>query len=175
MLGLAVVPSLILIGGMIVMPESPRYLFKIAFADARARRNWRASTTIPRRSSVEEQSILESLQTKRAGFEAFAQPGLRLALFIGVSLAVLQQITGINTVIYYGPQIFQMAGIASASASILAQTVVGTVNCLMTLVAIFFVDRIGRKPLLYAGLAGMFVALAALAISFSQPQSIRRR
>ncbi|MBV8150760.1 MAG: MFS transporter, partial [Candidatus Eremiobacteraeota bacterium] len=101
--------------------------------------------------------------------EAFADPTIRFALFIGISLAVLQQITGINTVIYYGPQIFQMAGIASASASILAQTLVGTVNCLMTLVAVFFVDRIGRKPLLYAGLAGMFLALGTMAVSFAQP------
>lgn len=168
MLGLAVVPSLVLIGGMIAMPESPRFLFKIALAE-RARAELARIYDNPKETALEEQSILESLQTKRAGFEAFAQPGVRLALFIGVSLAVLQQITGINTVIYYGPQIFQMAGIASASASILAQTIVGTVNCLMTLVAIFFVDRIGRKPLLYAGLAGMFVGLAALAISFSRP------
>ena len=62
-----------------------------------------------------------------------------------------------------------MAGISSASASIFAQSLVGTVNCLLTLVAIFFVDRIGRKPLLYAGLGGMFVALAALAIAFASP------
>ena len=101
------------------------------------------------------------------------EPSIRLALFIGISLAVLQQITGINTVIYYGPQIFQMAGFTSDSASILAQTLVGAVNCGMTLVAIFFVDRIGRKPLLYIGLTGMFVALAALATAFAQVKAHR--
>ena len=168
MLGLAVVPSLVLIGGMLVMPESPRYLFKIGIS-GRARAELSRIYDDPAASKLEEESILESLRVKSAGFEAFAQPAIRRALFIGVSLAVLQQITGINTVIYYGPQIFQMAGIASASASILAQTLVGTVNCLMTLVAIFFVDRIGRKPLLYAGLAGMFAALAALAFAFAHP------
>ena len=82
---------------------------------------------------------------------------------------MLQQITGINTVIYYGPQIFQMAGLASNEASILATALVGGVNVLLTLVAIFFVDRIGRKPLLYAGCAGMFLALSALAFAFAQP------
>ncbi len=117
----------------------------------------------------EEQSILESLRTKSVGFEAFRDPTIRLALVIGITLAVLQQITGINTVIYYGPQIFQMAGITSASASILAQTLVGIVNCGMTLIAIFFVDRVGRKPLLFLGLTGMFLALAVLAYSFAQP------
>jgi MFS transporter, SP family, galactose:H+ symporter len=168
MLGLAVVPSLVLIGGMLGMPESPRYLFKIALGE-RARAELQRIYEDAVAAEREEQSILESLQTKSSGFEAFRQPGIRLALFIGISLAVLQQITGINTVIYYGPQIFQMAGIASASASIFAQSLVGAVNCGMTLIAIFFVDRVGRKPLLYAGLTGMFLALAALAFSFARP------
>lgn len=168
MLGLGVVPSLVLIGGMLAMPESPRYLFKIGLT-AKARDELQRIYDDPASSEREEQSILDALTTKSAGLEAFRQPSIRLALFIGVSLAVLQQITGINTVIYYGPQIFEMAGIASASTSILAQTLVGAVNCGMTLVAIFFVDRIGRKPLLYAGLTGMFLALATLAFAFSRP------
>jgi MFS family permease len=62
-----------------------------------------------------------------------------------------------------------MAGVGSASSSILAQTLVGTVNCVMTLVAIAYVDRIGRKPLLYIGLTGMFLALSALSTAFAQP------
>jgi SP family galactose:H+ symporter-like MFS transporter len=168
MLGCAVVPSVILIVGMIVMPESPRYLFKIGH-DSRARDELVRIAENPSDSVAEERSIVESLKVTSAGFSAFKSPVFRLALFVGVALAVLQQVTGINTVIYYGPQIFQMAGVSSASASILAQALVGTVNVLMTLVAIFLVDRIGRKPLLYLGLAGMFVALAALAIAFSQP------
>jgi sugar porter (SP) family MFS transporter len=168
MLGLAFLPSLVLVGGMIVMPESPRFLFKIGDA-SRARAELDRIYDDPAASASEELSIAESLRAKRAGIEAFAQPSLRLALSIGIALAVLQQITGINTVIYYGPQIFEMAGISSASASILAQTLVGAVNCAMTLVAIFFVDRIGRKPLLYAGLTGMFLALATMAFAFSKP------
>ncbi len=149
------------------MPESPRYLFKIGNA-ARARDELARIYDDGSESGREEQSIVESLSTKSAGWEALREPSIRLALFIGISLAVLQQVTGINTVIYYGPQIFEMAGFTSDSASILAQTLVGAVNCGMTLVAIFFVDRIGRKPLLYIGLAGMFVALAALATAFTR-------
>ncbi len=168
MLALAVVPSLVLIGGMLAMPESPRYLFKFAL-EARARDVLHLIYADADASEREEQSILASLRIKSAGFEAFKRPAIGLALFIGISLAVLQQVTGINAVIYYGPQIFQMAGVASASASIFAQTLVGAVNCAMTLVAIFFVDRVGRKPLLYAGLTGMFAALAALAFSFARP------
>jgi sugar porter (SP) family MFS transporter len=168
MLGLGLVPSLVLIGGMIAMPESPRYLFKVGSSE-RARSELQRIYNDTAASISEEQSILDSLRTKSTGLEAFRQPAMRLVLFIGITLAVLQQITGINTVIYYGPQIFEMAGIASASRSILAQTIVGTVNCLMTLVAIFFVDRVGRKPLLYTGLSGMFVGLGALAFAFSRP------
>jgi sugar porter (SP) family MFS transporter len=168
MLGFAVVPSLILIVGMIFMPESPRYLFKLGH-DSRARDVLQRIADGPQDSIEEERSIRASLKLKSGGFAAFKDPALRLALFIGVSLALLQQVTGINTVIYYGPQIFQMAGIASDTASILAQTLVGTVNVLLTLVAIFFVDRLGRKPLLYIGLTGMFFALATLGIAFAQP------
>ena len=167
MLGIAVVPSLVLVVGMIAMPESPRYLFKIG-RDERAREELGRIVENAAEVAEEESSIRESLKAASAGPEALRTPQVRVALFIGISLAVLQQVTGINTVIYYGPQIFQMAGISSNSASILAETLVGTVNCLMTLIAIFFVDRVGRKPLLYAGLTGMFVALAALAYAFSQ-------
>jgi SP family galactose:H+ symporter-like MFS transporter len=169
MLGLAIVPSFILMAGMTVMPESPRYLFKVALVQ-RARfvlAHIYGGAAIA--AVQEELSIVESLRAKGMGFEGFGRPAIRWALFVGIGLAVLQQITGINTVIYYGPQIFQMAGIGSAETSILAQSLVGLVNCGMTLIAIFFVDRLGRKPLLYAGLAGMFVALAALALSFAHP------
>ena len=167
MLGLGVVPGLVLIAGMIVLPESPRYLFKIGLID-KARDELRRIAGNDE-IAQEERAIAASLQIKSAGFAAFAQPAVRNALILGFSLAVLQQVTGINTVIYYGPRIFQLAGIASNEASILAQTLIGTVNVLLTLVAIFFVDRIGRKPLLYAGISGMFVALAALAYAFAQP------
>jgi MFS transporter, SP family, galactose:H+ symporter len=167
MLGLAVIPSFVLMAGMLGMPESPRYLFKIG-RESKARdelvRIYESAVEVQN----EEDSILASLRVRSAGWKGLLRPAVRPALFVGITLAVLQQITGINTVIYYGPQIFQMAGVASASVSILAQSIVGTVNCLMTLVAIFFVDRIGRKPLLYAGLAGMFVALSAMALAFSQ-------
>jgi sugar porter (SP) family MFS transporter len=166
MLGFAVVPSLILIGGMLFMPESPRYLFKIG-RDRSAREELGRIADTPALAGEEERLIADSLKTTGGGLAALFGPSVRFALFVGVALAVLQQITGINAVIYYGPQIFQMAGVASASASILAQALVGTVNVVLTLVAIFFVDRLGRKPLLYAGLAGMTLALTALGLAFS--------
>ncbi len=167
MLGLALVPALVLVAGMIPLPESPRFLFKVGKADA-------ARSELARIASAdevpgEERAIVESLRVHTAGFEVFATPVVRRALFIGIGLAVLQQVTGVNTVIYYGPQIFQMAGIASNEASILATALVGAVNVVLTFVAVVFVDGIGRKPLLYAGCFGMFIALSTLAFAFTQP------
>ncbi|HUN30135.1 MAG TPA: sugar porter family MFS transporter [Alphaproteobacteria bacterium] len=167
MLGLALVPSLVLVVGMLPLPESPRYLFKIGAIEA-AREELRR---IAGRDeiAVEETAIIDSLKVHGSGFAALATPAVRYALVLGIALAMLQQLTGINTVIYYGPHIFQLAGIASNEASILATALVGVVNVLLTLVAIFFVDRLGRKPLLYAGCAGMFIALSALSFAFAQP------
>ncbi|MGH7736670.1 MAG: sugar porter family MFS transporter [Candidatus Tyrphobacter sp.] len=167
MLGYGVVPAIVLVAGMVFMPESPRFLFKIGRegpARAELQRIYASSAA----EDAEERSIRAALAVKSEGLRAFRAPSLRFALFLGVALAVLQQVTGINTVIYYGPQIFQMAGVGSATHSILAESLVGGVNCVLTLVAIFWVDRIGRKPLLYVGVAGMFVALAILAFAFRQ-------
>ena len=92
-------------------------------------------------------------------------PGLRPALLVGVGLAVFQQVTGINTIIYYAPQIFQKAGLDSATTALAATIGIGVINVLSTLIAIWLVDRVGRKPLLLAGLAGMTVSLAALGVA----------
>jgi MFS family permease len=89
-----------------------------------------------------------------------------LFLFYIFALTVLQQVTGINTIIYYGPQIFELAGIASHANSIFATLLVAVVNVIATVVGIVLVDRLGRKPLLYAGVGGMTVALFALVIAF---------
>ena len=76
---------------------------------------------------------------------------IKPAFLIGTGLAVFQQITGINTVIYYAPTIFQFAGFQSASVAILATAGVGAVNVLVTIVAMHLLDRVGRKPLLMIG------------------------
>jgi MFS family permease len=90
----------------------------------------------------------------------------RLPLIVGVGLAIFQQVTGINTVIYFAPQIFQASGLSSASAAILATAGIGLVNVVMTGVAIWLVDRVGRRALLLCGLAGMGLSLCLLAAGF---------
>jgi sugar porter (SP) family MFS transporter len=93
--------------------------------------------------------------------EVFA-PEFRPALVIGIGLPIFQQITGINTIIYYAPTIFQLAGFSSAAQSILATAGVGVVNVIMTIVSLRLLDRIGRRPLLLTGIAGMTLSLITL-------------
>jgi SP family galactose:H+ symporter-like MFS transporter len=90
-------------------------------------------------------------------------------MIVGVLLAIFQQVTGINTVIYYAPTIFEFAGFHSSAAAIFATFVVGFVNVGFTIVAIFLLDRIGRRKLLLIGLAGMSGTLIMLGIVFFLP------
>jgi MFS family permease len=85
---------------------------------------------------------------------------------VGIGLAIFQQVTGINTVIYYAPLIIQSAGISSASGAILTTAGIGVVNVLMTIVAMWLIDRMGRRPLLLVGIAGMVVTLGLLGLAF---------
>ena len=91
-------------------------------------------------------------------------------MIVGIGLAVAQQITGINTVIYYAPTIFKFAGFSSSSVAILASVGVGIVNVIFTVVAMQLLDRVGRRPLLLVSLAGMALSLIVLGLAFSLPQ-----
>jgi MFS family permease len=87
---------------------------------------------------------------------------------VGIGLAIFQQITGINTIIYYSPEILRMAGYSSAQAAIVAAGIIGVVNVLITIVSIFLVDRLGRRFLLLFGTAGMAVALTLVGLAFQR-------
>ncbi len=101
------------------------------------------------------------------------QPRWRRPLKIGLGLAVLQQITGINAIIYYSDNIFAAAGFTTPAAQTAATTwAIGAVNVLATFIAIAFIDRLGRRPLLIAGLIGMGLSLAAVGLSFEQSGKI---
>jgi SP family galactose:H+ symporter-like MFS transporter len=103
---------------------------------------------------------------KSASWRDLLQPAVKAALLVGLGLAVLQQITGINTVIYYAPTIIQQAGIDSASSAILASLGVGVINVIMTVVALRLLDRVGRRTLLFIGVSGMSFSLFLLGFSF---------
>ncbi len=87
-------------------------------------------------------------------------------LFLGIVLSAFQQITGINTVIYYAPEILHLAGFASSTSALLATVGIGIVNVIVTIVAVWILDKTGRKPLLLIGIVGMVVCLSVLGVSF---------
>ncbi len=166
MFGVAVVPTLFFLIVSLTVPESPRWLF------AHARPKDAEAVLRSYTDDVGAQQFLadieEGLRTPlEQSWSALWSPAVRGALFIAVGLTVLQQVTGINTIIYYGPQIFELAGSASHASAIFATLLVAVVNVLATVVGIALVDRIGRKPLLYAGVSGMTVALFALSFAFN--------
>jgi MFS transporter, SP family, galactose:H+ symporter len=114
----------------------------------------------------ELEDIEASAHTRSGGWAELLSPTLRIALVVGIGLAIFQQVTGINTVIYYAPTVIQLAGIPSASGAILATTGIGVVNVVMTVVAMLLLDRVGRRPLLLGGIAVMAASLFVLGLAF---------
>ncbi len=166
MLGLGVVPGLALAVGMLRMPKSPRWLVMTGQDfDARATLE-KIRAGGPHAVDVEIEEIEEEVGQEPGRWSELKEPLMRAALTVGVGLAILQQVTGINTVIYYAPQIVQFTGIDSASAAILATVGVGIVNVGMTLVAVRMLDRAGRRTLLLGGVAVMAISLFTLGLAF---------
>jgi SP family galactose:H+ symporter-like MFS transporter len=165
MLGLGAIPGLLLAVAMIFMPESPRWLVRQGQrADARAVLAQIDPHTDP---NVALAQLERDLAREGQGTWAeLLQPSLRPALLVGVALAVFQQVTGINAVIYYAPQIFQSAGFSSDMVALAATMGIGLVNVLATFIAIWLVDIAGRKPLLIAGVLGMIAMLSVLSLAF---------
>ena len=169
MLGLAVVPGAILGLGMIRMPESPRWLAEHDQAGLACEvlRRIRGGKNIDSEWREIQQTLAET--EERGRFSDLFGPSMRAALVIGIGLAIFQQVTGINTVIYYAPLIVQSAGISTASGAILATAGIGLVNVLMTIVAMWLIDHVGRRPLLLVGIAGMILSLGVLGFVFRMP------
>lgn len=166
MLGLGVVPALALAFGMLRMPQSPRWL--VMSGDDFAARATLAKIRVndPDTIDMELREIKESIDDKPGGWHELLEPVVKAALLVGVGLAILQQVTGINTVIYYAPTIVQETGVNSSAGSIIAAIGVGIVNVGMTVVALRLLDRAGRRPLLMIGVAGMSISLFALGAAF---------
>ncbi len=162
MIGLAVVPSALLFFGMLFMPETPRWLVS-KDRDEEARevlRRTRDEVAV----EAEMNDIKRVESQEEGGLRELLAPWVRPALFVGMGLAIFQQIVGINTIIYYAPTTLTNVGFGD-SAAILANAGIGVINVSMTLVAIRFIDRAGRKPLLLAGTAGMALSLTILGLT----------
>ena len=161
MLGLAVLPSLILLIGVAFMPESPRWLLE--HRSEKAARDVMKLTFKESEIDKEIADMKEINAISESTWNVLKSPWLRPTLIIGSVFALLQQIIGINAIIYYAPTIFSKAGLGNAT-SILGTVGIGTVNVLITIVAIMIIDKIDRKRLLVIGNIGMVASLLIMAI-----------
>ena len=154
-LGLQIVPALILAVGIPFFPYSPRWLM----AKGREREALDVLTRIRSSSrrdifieynEIKQEITLEREQSIHSYSQLFQVP-LRRRLILGVSIQILQQLTGINSIMYYAPEIFKQAGLTGQRASLLATGINGCVNVLATIPAILFLDKWGRRPVLISG------------------------
>lgn len=159
----ALVPSAILLFGLIYLPESPRWLAAQGrFVDA-AKVLLRAESTESARLDLNQLQLVTA--SDNVSFRNLVEHRFRKPLLVGILLAIFQQVTGVNTIVYYAPTIFQMVGFGNAGNAILATFLIGFVGLLTTIVSMFLVDKAGRRVLLLISIGGMGVSLVCLALT----------
>jgi sugar porter (SP) family MFS transporter len=159
MFGLCSLPAILFLALLVLVPESPRWLTKQERPDEAE--SILARINGPEIARAELAAIKQAIAEESGSLAQLFEPGMRAALVIGIVLAVLQQITGINVFLYFAPEIFKKMG-SGVNAALLQQVVVGAVNIAFTVVAIRTVDRWGRKPLMLFGSAGMGLTLLGM-------------
>ncbi|MGM9828494.1 MAG: sugar porter family MFS transporter [Muribaculaceae bacterium] len=165
MLGMGFLPSFVFLVAVLFIPESPRWLItrdKLSSAEAIFSRIYTDPAEIQRQIAATR----EVCDTKESSeIKLLFQPGIFTALIIGVAIAILGQFMGVNAVLYYGPEIFKSAGLPSDDA-LFYQVLVGLANMLTTVLAMFIIDKVGRKSLVYYGVSGMIISLLLIAFYF---------
>lgn len=160
MFGSEIIPSLLFLVFIFLIPESPRWLIQKG-------QMGKAIDVLKKLNSEEELKLVKdeiynsSNQSDNLSWSDLKIPSYKKALWVGIGLSILQQLTGINAILYYAPEIFKSLG-SSTDVSLLETSTLGVVNLIFTLLSINWVDKMGRKPLLYIGSIGMSVALFAV-------------
>jgi len=167
-----VFPAIVLFFGMIFLPETPRFLI----GKGRDEEGKKVLAKVEDPELVEEAfaKIKEeiAMEQESIGFSELFSKTWRVPLMIAIGIMFIQQFVGINTVIYYAPTLFLIAGFEGARAAIAATISVGVVNVLSTVVAMFLIDKIGRRKLYFIGLTGIMISLAALGMFFFMKDSL---
>jgi len=163
MFGSESLPAVLLLVLLFFVPESPRWLTK---QDQKSKALEVLSKVDGEEYAEKEMQMIEkNLSHESSSLSQLFNPGMRVVLVMGVVLAVLQQVTGINVFLYFGSDIFEKLGGESIDAALLQQVVVGAVNLFFTVIAIWTVDKLGRKPLMFIGSIGMGIALFAMGMA----------
>ena len=162
MFGSESLPALLLLIFLFFVPESPRWLTKQDRGDEALAILTRVDGA--QYANKELLEIKDAIAHESGSIMQLFQPGMKIVLVIGIVLAVLQQVTGINVFLYFGTEIFKKMG-SETNAALLQTVIVGTVNLTFTVIAIWTVDRLGRKPLMMIGSAGMGVSLLAMGLA----------
>ncbi|MEI6491548.1 MAG: sugar porter family MFS transporter [Verrucomicrobiota bacterium] len=167
MLGIIAIPAAVMFAGVLFLPESPRWLFLKGFKD-HAVNVFKRMHLDDVEIAAEVQEIEDSMKVKQNGFQMFLKnSNFRRAIGLGIGLQIIQQLTGINVVMYYAPKIFALAGFENVSQQMWGTVIVGITNVLATFIAIAFVDKLGRKPIMYAGFVVMGLALLTVGTFFN--------
>jgi sugar porter (SP) family MFS transporter len=159
MFGLGLIPAFLLLFGMIILPETPRWLILNGKFD-RNKSSLAEFFDLKKLEYLTEE-IQKNTNTAKAKLRDLFAPNTRRVLIIGLALGIFQQFFGINTVMYYGPSIFQAAGFQTAEGQILATFFFGCINTVMSLVCMLIIDKIGRRKLL---LSGSLIAACSLSV-----------
>jgi SP family xylose:H+ symportor-like MFS transporter len=162
MFGSESLPALLLLLFLFFVPESPRWLTKQNRGDEALAILTRVNGA--QYAKVELLEIKDAIAHESGSITQLFQPGMKIVLVIGIVLAVLQQVTGINVFLYFGTEIFKKMG-SETNAALLQTVIVGAVNLTFTVIAIWTVDRLGRKPLMMIGSAGMGISLLAMGLA----------
>ena len=167
MLAVGVIPAFFLLVGMFFLPYSPRWMLSQGKRE-RARAVLLSLRSSKAAAEEEVSAISDSIEAHAESEHTLFSKRVRPALWIAVILAILQQVTGINTILYYSPTIFKMSGFQSSETAILATMGIGAVFVLFTIISIPLIDRWGRRPLLLLGVFLMGLSLLVISYRFTQ-------